>query len=110
MLSNWNGMRGKTKNQVLVVLVCVIGYALVIRVFNDISWGKAIGFALLIQVFFEILKELQTLRAEMNHYSTCFAIADAELVRVSALTTDLEEELRDLRRELEEYKSSSTFL
>lgn len=89
-------MKNKSAKQVLFVFMCVICYAVLIHAFSDWSWWAAFGVSSAIQTILGMLEELRTLRSELNQLKNYFSTSDAELVRVSALVTELEEKLSDL--------------
>lgn len=89
-------MKEKNARQIIFVLMCVIGYAILIHAFSGVSWWAAFGIAGCIQTILVMQEEIRTLRAGLNHLDTCFSIADAELVRLSAVVSELEDKLGDL--------------
>ena len=102
-------MKDKSIKQILFALVCVAGYTVLIHAFSDTSWWVAFIIAGSIQTVMSMQSDIRTLRGELNHVATCFSIADAELVRVSALASELQDEGSDLRQKLAELESSILF-
>lgn len=93
-------MKDKSAKQVLFALMCVIGYTVLIHAFSDWSWWAALSISGGIQTILGMREELRALRGELNQLNNYFSIADAELVRVSALTTEHADKFWDIQKDM----------
>lgn len=89
-------MKDKRPKEVLFALACMVGVAVLIHIFGSFSWNNAFGIACGMLFIWNLQQELQVVRDELRALRSSFIIADAELVRVSALATELEDKLSDL--------------
>lgn len=87
-----SGNSGNLRDTIVEFLFCLI-FAAILHYVSDVSWGVSFMLAFVFAYVFKLKDELRELRLH-------FSIADAELVRVSALANDLEQEVLDLREKV----------
>lgn len=98
-------MKGKSTKRIIFTFLCVIGSTVLIHAFSDLSWWAALGISSGVQTILALQDELRTLHHDLDQLDNYFSIADAELVRVSALATELEEKLGDLTIKYDELRA-----